>query len=84
MVVYHRGPSEPVGPMDRPNRACWARRNKLCSTWLLIGQAPVPDQSRARPNRACLTGLLITNLLAVLVDSLVKFHSAYILNNCVS
>ena len=24
--------------------------------------APVPDQSVARPNRACLTGLLITNL----------------------
>ena len=46
---------------ERPNRACWARRN-LCSTWLLIGHASVPDQSEARPNRACLTSLLIKNL----------------------
>ena len=51
-----------VVPLDRPNRACRARRNKLSSTWLLIGQALVPDQSGARPNRACLSGLLITNL----------------------
>ena len=36
--------------------------NSLCCTWMLIGQVPVPDQSVARPNRACLTGLLITNL----------------------
>ena len=37
-----------VVPLDMPNRACWARRNKLSSTWLLIGQALVPDQSGAR------------------------------------
>ena len=36
--------------------------NSLCCTWMLIGQVPVPDQSVARPNRACLSGLLITNL----------------------
>ena len=38
------------------------RYNKLCSTWLLIGQNFVTDQSQARRNRACLTGLLIANL----------------------
>ena len=35
----------------RLNKLCCARFNKLCFTWLLIGQATVPDQSvLARPN----------------------------------
>ena len=43
-------------------KICCARRNKLCCAWLLIGQNFVTDQSQARRNRACLTGLLIANL----------------------
>ena len=35
-----------VLPLDRPSRACWARRNKLRWAWLLIGQAPEPPYSR--------------------------------------
>ena len=42
-----------VEPLDR--------LNQLCCTWLLIGQNFVTDQLQARHNRACLTGLKITN-----------------------
>ena len=54
VAPYWTGSTSSVEQLDR--------LNKLCCTWLLIGQASVPDQPGARHNRACLTGLLITNL----------------------
>ena len=50
---------EPGSSLDRLNKLCCARLNKLCWAWLLIGQNFVPDQSGARLNRAC---LLLANL----------------------
>ena len=62
VAPYWTGSTSSVEQLDRLNKLCCARLNKLCCTWLLIGQASVPDQPGARHNRACLTGLLITNL----------------------